>query len=119
MKGQNFEEEKFVEAENDLRRTLTDSGYAFATVIRDATVDLVTLTADVRLTVQPGKLSRFGKSTITGLLESAPLPAPVKRIYMGVNLESSSLMLPTTRLPKSSISWRADCRSRCKPMHSL
>lgn len=39
-----------------------------------------------------------GKSTITQLLETAPLPAPVKRIYMGVNLEASSLMLPTTRL---------------------
>jgi len=39
-----------------------------------------------------------GKSTITQLLETASLPAPVKRIYMGVNLEASSLMLPTTRL---------------------
>ncbi len=39
-----------------------------------------------------------GKSTITRRLESEPLPAPVKRIYMGVNLEASSLMLPTTRL---------------------
>ena len=39
-----------------------------------------------------------GKSTITGRLEQAGLPAPVKRIYMGVNLEASSLMLPTTRL---------------------
>lgn len=39
-----------------------------------------------------------GKSTITQLLETATLPAPVKRIYMGVNLEASSLMLPTTRL---------------------
>lgn len=39
-----------------------------------------------------------GKSTITQLLETAHLPAPVKRIYMGVNLEASSLMLPTTRL---------------------
>lgn len=39
-----------------------------------------------------------GKSTITDLLEREPLPAPVKRIYMGVNLEASSLMLPTTRL---------------------
>ncbi|SDC38653.1 hypothetical protein SAMN05660690_1216 [Geodermatophilus telluris] len=26
------------------------------------------------------------------------MPAPVKRIYMGVNLEASGLMLPTTRL---------------------
>jgi thymidylate kinase len=39
-----------------------------------------------------------GKSTISRMLETASLPAPVKRIYMGVNLEASSLMLPTTRL---------------------
>lgn len=39
-----------------------------------------------------------GKSTVTALLEQAELPRPVKRIYMGLNLESSSLMLPTTRL---------------------
>jgi thymidylate kinase len=39
-----------------------------------------------------------GKSTITESLERLPMPAPVKRIYMGVNLEASSLMLPTTRL---------------------
>jgi thymidylate kinase len=39
-----------------------------------------------------------GKSTISQLLERETMPAPVKRIYMGVNLEASSLMLPTTRL---------------------
>src|SRR4051812_8648571 len=39
-----------------------------------------------------------GKSTISELLEREPMPAPVKRIYMGVNLQSSGLMLPTTRL---------------------
>lgn len=38
-----------------------------------------------------------GKSTLTQALEDAELPRPVKRIYMGVNLEASSLMLPTTR----------------------
>jgi thymidylate kinase len=38
-----------------------------------------------------------GKSTVTQMLEQM-LPLPVKRIYMGVNLESSGLMLPTTRL---------------------
>ncbi|HET6560452.1 MAG TPA: hypothetical protein VFG72_01125 [Marmoricola sp.] len=37
-----------------------------------------------------------GKSTVTGLLSQAGLPRPVKAIYMGVNLEASSLMLPTT-----------------------
>jgi thymidylate kinase len=52
-----------------------------------------------------------GKSTITELLEQEHLPAPVKRIYMGVNLEASSLMLPTTRLAlavKSRRGRRAD-----------
>ncbi len=39
-----------------------------------------------------------GKSTISEMLENASLPRPVKTIYMGVNLEASSLMLPTTRL---------------------
>jgi thymidylate kinase len=38
-----------------------------------------------------------GKSSLTQALEHADLPRPVTRIYMGVNLEASSLMLPTTR----------------------
>lgn len=38
-----------------------------------------------------------GKSTITKMLPQV-LPLPMKSIYMGVNLESSSLMLPSTRL---------------------
>lgn len=39
-----------------------------------------------------------GKSTISRRLQQTPLPFPVKTIYMGVNLEASTLMLPTTRL---------------------
>jgi thymidylate kinase len=39
-----------------------------------------------------------GKSTISARLRQATLPAPVTTIYMGVNLEASTLMLPTTRL---------------------
>jgi thymidylate kinase len=38
-----------------------------------------------------------GKTTISGRLQEA-LPFPVKSIYMGVNLDTSALMLPTTRL---------------------
>jgi thymidylate kinase len=38
-----------------------------------------------------------GKSTICRSLE-ADFPLPIKSIYMGVNLETSRLMLPTTRL---------------------
>lgn len=39
-----------------------------------------------------------GKSTISRRLETLPLAWPVKVIYMGVNLEASAMMLPTTRL---------------------
>jgi thymidylate kinase len=51
-----------------------------------------------RLTVALVGPDGAGKSTISARLAQASLPAPVKTIYMGVNLEASTLMLPTTRL---------------------
>ena len=51
-----------------------------------------------RLTVALVGPDGAGKSTISARLRRATLPAPVKTIYMGVNLEASTLMLPTTRL---------------------
>jgi thymidylate kinase len=51
-----------------------------------------------RLTVALVGPDGAGKSTISARLEQATLPAPVTTIYMGVNLEASTLMLPTTRL---------------------
>lgn len=39
-----------------------------------------------------------GKSTVARELVDQPMPAPVRPLYMGVNLEASGLMLPTTRL---------------------
>jgi ABC-type branched-subunit amino acid transport system ATPase component len=41
-----------------------------------------------------------GKTTIGRRIEHT-LPLPVKYVYMGVNLDSSNHMLPTTRLLKS------------------
>jgi thymidylate kinase len=51
-----------------------------------------------RLTVAVVGPDGAGKSTVSAHLRNAGLPRPVKVIYMGVNLEASSLMLPTTRL---------------------
>ncbi len=51
-----------------------------------------------RLTVALVGPDGAGKSTISARLAQADLPRPVRTIYMGVNLEASSLMLPTTRL---------------------
>jgi len=43
-----------------------------------------------------------GKSTVSRLLEEpGTLPCPVKVIYMGVNPDVASLMLPTTRLARA------------------
>jgi thymidylate kinase len=39
-----------------------------------------------------------GKSSVTKLLPAALAGLPIKRVYMGINLEASNLMLPTTRL---------------------
>ena len=41
-----------------------------------------------------------GKTTIGKRIEHT-LPLPVKYVYMGVNLDSSNHMLPTTRLIKA------------------
>jgi thymidylate kinase len=49
-----------------------------------------------------------GKTTIARRLEST-LPLPAKYLYMGVSLDSSDAMLPTTRL------WRALRRARGAP----
>lgn len=39
-----------------------------------------------------------GKSTVAHRLQAMSLGRPVRYLYMGVNLEASALMLPTTRL---------------------
>jgi thymidylate kinase len=51
-----------------------------------------------RLTVALVGPDGAGKSTVSARLTNAGLPRPVKVLYMGVNLEASTLMLPTTRL---------------------
>ena len=46
-----------------------------------------------------------GKSAVTERLVKT-MPVPVRRIYMGVNLESSNIMLPTSRLQLAIRRWR-------------
>ncbi len=62
-----------------------------------------------------------GKSTIGHkLVESSPLP--IKYIYMGVNLESSNMVLPTTRLLlelKRAQGQRPDITSRSQESYKL
>ena len=75
--GERFEEEAFVKAETDLKRALTDRGYAYATVKRVAEVDMPRDRASVAFYVEPHQPVRYGEVTIEGL---GPIPeAPVRR----------------------------------------
>ena len=61
-----------------------------------------------------------GKSTVTQRLQQS-LPLPVRYVYMGVNLESSTLVLPTTRLIleiKRRRGGRPDMTGPPNPMHT-
>lgn len=75
--GERFDEDVFLKAENDLRRALTDEGYAHAKVTRLAEVDLPRDRASLAFEVQPGKRARFGEVHIEGLGDVPE--APVRR----------------------------------------
>ena len=64
--GEPFDEDNFEKAENDIRRALTDRGYAYAKVKRDALIDIVHHTATPVFTVTPDQPATFGKVTIEG-----------------------------------------------------
>jgi outer membrane protein insertion porin family/translocation and assembly module TamA len=64
--GEPFDEDKFEEAQNAVRKALTDRGYAYAKVDRDAMVDLVKHTALPVFTVAPDQPATFGKVVIEG-----------------------------------------------------
>jgi outer membrane protein assembly factor BamA len=64
--GEPFDEDKFEEAQNAIRRALTDRGYAYAKVDRDAMVDVVKHAAKPVFTVTPDQPAKFGKVVIEG-----------------------------------------------------
>ncbi len=76
-KGKLFEEDKFSAAEDALRNTLADHGYAYVQVQREADVDLPRNSVAVGYFVTLGPKARFGEVRFVGLGE---LPeAPVRR----------------------------------------
>lgn len=62
-----FVEEEFKKTEGNVRRALTDNGYAYAKVKSDAAVDIVSHKVDVVMTVTPGPKCTFGPVRIEGL----------------------------------------------------
>ncbi|MGH7293830.1 MAG: BamA/OMP85 family outer membrane protein [Polyangiaceae bacterium] len=70
--GARFDEKTFKHADVELRKALTDRGYAFATVESQAELDVGTHIADYGFAVSPGPTAVFGKVTITGLDPDGP-----------------------------------------------
>ncbi len=66
-RGQRFDEDKFKDAEDAVKRALTDRGYAYATVTTDAELDVGAHVIDYGFQVTPGPLATFGAITFQGL----------------------------------------------------
>jgi outer membrane protein insertion porin family/translocation and assembly module TamA len=76
-RGKIFDEDDYADTDRDLKRALTDRGFAYALTSRRAEIDLVKHEAKVSFEVFPGPPSRFGGITIEGL---GRLPeGPVRR----------------------------------------
>jgi outer membrane translocation and assembly module TamA len=76
LPGAPFDEDKAQQCEQDVRRVLTDRGYAYATAKRDTYLDIVHGIANTTVTITPGETARFGPITIEGLDPDGPGPRP-------------------------------------------
>jgi outer membrane protein insertion porin family/translocation and assembly module TamA len=65
--GERFDEEKFKESENAVKRALTDRGYAYAIVDSQAEADIGEHVVDYGFGVVPGPSAVFGPIAIVGL----------------------------------------------------
>ena len=71
-----FDEEKYKDAKDHLKRALTERGYAYASVDADATIDLAARRASYTFKVSHGPPCTFGKITIVGLDPDSEGPRP-------------------------------------------
>jgi outer membrane protein assembly factor BamA len=69
--GARFDEQKFKEADDIVKRALTDRGYAYAKVDSDAELDLGAHVIDYGFRVDPGPKAVFGPITFQGLQQTA------------------------------------------------
>lgn len=65
--GARFDEEKFKSSEVAVKKALTDRGYAYATVDRQAEADVGQHVVDYGFRITPGPVATFGSITIVGL----------------------------------------------------
>ncbi|MGD0676210.1 MAG: BamA/TamA family outer membrane protein [Polyangiaceae bacterium] len=75
-KGRRFDEKAYGQAATAVSRALTDRGYAYAKVLSDARVDLVSHAIDYTFSATPGIEAVFGPITIVGLDPDGAGPQP-------------------------------------------
>ncbi len=66
-RGARFDEDQFKKSESDVKKALTDNGYAYAKVESQAEVDIGANVADFGFQVVPGPRAVFGPISIVGL----------------------------------------------------
>lgn len=71
-RGEIFREVEYQQAEQALRTSLLDNGYAHAQTERKAEVNLDTLSARIEYAVRPGPIAYFGDTTIKGIRSVEP-----------------------------------------------
>jgi outer membrane protein insertion porin family/translocation and assembly module TamA len=69
-----FDEDGFASGQDDVKKAVTDAGFAYAKVTRNADVDIANHTAVVTYTVEPDLPAKFGTVTIQGLDPDAAGP---------------------------------------------
>jgi outer membrane protein insertion porin family/translocation and assembly module TamA len=65
--GERFDEDKFKDATDKIRKALTDRGFAYAKVTSDAELDIGAHVIDYGFKVEPGPVATFGEITFKGL----------------------------------------------------
>ena len=71
-RGDLFRENEYQQAEQVLRNSLLEAGYAHAQSERHALVELAQQRAEIRYHLQPGPITFFGETTISGLDKVSP-----------------------------------------------
>lgn len=89
--GKPFDEDNFAKAQDDVLRAVTDAGFAYAKITRNADIDITNHTAVVTFTMTPDLPAKFGKITVKGLDpdQGGPLRAeiPEDKIRSTINID--------------------------------
>jgi outer membrane protein assembly factor BamA len=86
-----FDEDKFKQSEDALRKALTDRGYAYTKVQREALIDLVRHQVTLIYTIDPGQPAVFGKVEVLGRSAdgktSLPVDLPLEPLLRAIDIK--------------------------------